>query len=159
MARGSPVMIAAISDAWLSPANARVPVAISYSTQPSAQMSARASASRPSSCSGAMYWNVPTIAPSLVSGCVIVGETLSAAPLLLAGVAPTRANPKSISFAPVLVSITFPGFRSRCTTPIACARSSAEAISAPSLSTSATGNGPRATRCARVSPSSSSITR
>ena len=37
--------IAAISDAWLLPSNARRPVAISYRTQPSAQMSLRASAS------------------------------------------------------------------------------------------------------------------
>jgi hypothetical protein len=42
--------------AWLRPSNARLPLAISYSTQPSAQMSLRTSASRPSSCSGAMYW-------------------------------------------------------------------------------------------------------
>ena len=41
--------------AWLSPGNARSPVAISYSTAPNAKMSVRASTARPSSCSGAMY--------------------------------------------------------------------------------------------------------
>ncbi len=43
-----------ITLAVLVPSNARRPVAISYSVAPSAQMSLRASASRPSSCSGAM---------------------------------------------------------------------------------------------------------
>ena len=40
-------------------------------------MSVRASASRPSSCSGGMYWNVPRIAPSRVSGCPCVGNAES----------------------------------------------------------------------------------
>ena len=43
------------------------PVSISYSTAPNAKMSVRASASRPSSCSGAMYWKVPRIVPCAVS--------------------------------------------------------------------------------------------
>jgi len=41
--------------------------------------SLRASASRPSNCSGAMYWNVPTTAPSAVSGSATVGEGAVAA--------------------------------------------------------------------------------
>jgi hypothetical protein len=52
---GSEARIEAITLAWVLPANARVPVAISYNTQPSAKMSERVSASAPSICSGAMY--------------------------------------------------------------------------------------------------------
>ena len=74
MGAGREPMIAVISDAWLLPSNACFPVAISYSTQPSAHRSLRASTSTPSSCSGAMYWNVPMIAPSAVSGAATVGE-------------------------------------------------------------------------------------
>ncbi len=123
-------MIDAISDAWLFPSNARRPVTISYSTAPSAKMSVRASASTPSSCSGAMYWNVPRIVPSAVSGvrgsCVgafIVNDDDGAS-----ASTPIRARPKSKSFTPLRVSITFPGFRSRCTTPLRCAAASASAI-------------------------------
>jgi hypothetical protein len=47
--------------------NARRPVVISYRRTPRAKRSVRGSASRPSICSGAMYWNVPTIVPSSVS--------------------------------------------------------------------------------------------
>jgi hypothetical protein len=56
---GSVVRIAEISDAWLAPLNALRPVTISYSTEPSAKMSVRASARLPSSCSGAMYGHGP----------------------------------------------------------------------------------------------------
>ncbi len=49
------------------PSKALRPVTISYRIAPNAKMSARASASAPSSCSGAMYWNVPTMAPSAVT--------------------------------------------------------------------------------------------
>ncbi len=126
-------------------------------------MSLRASASLPSSCSGAMYWKVPTIVPSAVSGPAIVGDCVSVATLTPlpgrpAGAA-ARARPKSISLAPALVSITLPGFRSRWTMPARCARSSASAICAPKRSTSASGSGPRARRSASVSPSISSMTR
>ncbi len=150
-------MIAAIRLALLPLSNARVPVVISYSTQPSAHRSLRASASLPSSCSGDMYWNVPTIVPSAVSGCVTVGDCDNAS---IAGASSNaRARPKSISFAPPFVSMTLAGFRSRCTTPARCARSSASAICRPSDSTSATGSGPFSSRLASVSPSTSSITR
>ena len=37
-------------------------------------MSVRASASLPSSCSGAMYWNVPSRLPASVSGFACVGK-------------------------------------------------------------------------------------
>ncbi len=160
---GSPPMMAEIRDAWLLPSNARRPVVISYSTQPSAHRSLRASASFPSSCSGDMYWKVPTIVPSAVSGCAMVGDWVSAAidtPLLGAPASPVaRARPKSISLAPLLVSMMFPGLRSRWITPARWARSSASAICPPSLTTSAVGSAPRVSRCASVSPSTSSITR
>ena len=41
------------------------------------------------------------------------------------------ASPKSSTLTPVLVTITFPGFKSRCTMPLACAAARASAISAP----------------------------
>jgi hypothetical protein len=73
-------------------------------------MSDRASASLPSSCSGAMYWKVPRIAPSCVRFCWVG----SAVRLDGAGAgAIAFASPKSSSFTPVFVSITLPGFRSR----------------------------------------------
>ena len=63
---GAADMIAALTLAWLVPSNAFLPVSISYSTAPNAKMSVRASASRPSSCSGAMYWHVPRTVPGAV---------------------------------------------------------------------------------------------
>lgn len=115
----------AIRLVFVLPSNARCPVVISYSSAPNAKMSLRASASSPSSCSGAMYWNVPRIVPSVVSGFCIV------APSTTTSIAALFARPKSSSFAPDLVIITFAGFKSRCTTPARCARCSASAICAP----------------------------
>ena len=66
--------IAPIRLAWLFPSNAFLPVTISYSTAPNAKMSVRASASWPSSCSGAMYWNVPRIVPCAVRFGGVVGS-------------------------------------------------------------------------------------
>ena len=76
-------------------------------------MSLRASASLPSTCSGDMYWNVPTTMPSPVNGCF--GMSIVCVKPELSGVAGTAgfANPKSISLAPSFVSMMFPGFRSR----------------------------------------------
>ncbi|MCK7461388.1 MAG: hypothetical protein MZU84_04630 [Sphingobacterium sp.] len=51
---GSCSRIAAATFVGVSPSNARRPVTISWSTAPSAQMSVRASAGLPSTCSGAM---------------------------------------------------------------------------------------------------------
>jgi WD40 repeat protein len=53
-AAGSRSSIAATMLAWLLPPKARCAVSISYSTAPKAKTSLRASASRPSKCSGAM---------------------------------------------------------------------------------------------------------
>ncbi len=89
-------------------------------------MSARASASSPSSCSGAMYWKVPSTAPASVSGGLAsVGalESWGGAPgaspvgafdsVRSCSARPLLARPKSSSLAPDLVSMTLPGFRSR----------------------------------------------
>ena len=127
---GSRSRIEAIRLARLFASKARLPVVISYSSEPRAKMSVRASASRPSICSGAMYWNVPTIAPSSVSGFACVIAAVSAFGSFAAGCA-NFARSKSSSFAPLFVSMTLPGVRSRWTMPARCARSSASAISTP----------------------------
>ena len=103
--------MAAIRLARLLPPKAGWPVAISCINSPRAKMSVRASASLPSSCSGAMYWNVPTIMPSTVSLALaavisVKAEAKGAGPESL-------ARPKSMSFAPALVSMTLEGLRSR----------------------------------------------
>ena len=98
---------------------------------PNAKMSVRASASLPSSCSGAMYWNVPRIVPFLrqvARPAPEHGRQRRHAPSCTGG-AIAFASPKSSSFTPDFVSITLPGFRSRCTIPCRCALSSASAIS------------------------------
>src|SRR5579863_145635 len=67
-------------------------------------MSVRASASLPSSCSGAMYWKVPTMLPSLVS----FWSTVISLSAVARGAGPDcLASPKSISLAPDLVSMMF----------------------------------------------------
>src|ERR1700687_1387217 len=70
---GSFSRIAEATLSGLLPSKARLPVIISYSTAPSEKRSERASASRPSSCSGAMYWNVPTTVPCAVKGWLAAG--------------------------------------------------------------------------------------
>ena len=66
-------MIAAITSEAVSPSKARLPVSISNSTQPNAQMSVRLSMRLPRACSGLMYAAVPRINPSSVPCPVIVG--------------------------------------------------------------------------------------
>ena len=161
MGAGSSFMMDEISDACVAPENAFLPVAISYSTHPNEKMSVRPSASRPSSCSGAMYWNVPRIVPSCVRlfGMLpsAVGSDVTAD---CTGGAIAFANPKSSSFTPDFVIITLPGFRSRCTIPCRCALSSASVICVPYRSVCSSGSAPlRETIAQSVSPSSSSITR
>ncbi len=111
--RGSSFRIAAIKLAWLFASNAFFPVAISYSMAPNEKISLRASAFFPSICSGDMYCIVPTIIPCAVSARLTVGEE----PISPCKISPPFARPKSSSLAPDFVSITFPGFRSRCTIP------------------------------------------
>ncbi|SLH74942.1 Uncharacterised protein [Mycobacteroides abscessus subsp. abscessus] len=70
-------------------------------------------ASSPTACSGAMYCAVPITMPVLVTG--------------LASTA--LAMPKSVIFTcPVGVTRMLPGLTSRCTTPAACATSSARPV-------------------------------
>ncbi len=76
-------------------------------------MSLRESASWPSTCSGAMYWNVPTIIPAAVSGWLASGVAKVAVSPETGATDEAFASPKSISLAPDLVSMTFPGFKSR----------------------------------------------
>ena len=71
---------------------------------------------RPSSCSGAMYWNVPRMAPCSVSGCACVGRAERPVSDGATGSSVSFARPKSRSFA-LSVSMTLPGFRSRWVTP------------------------------------------
>ena len=122
-------------------------------------MSLRASASLPSSCSGAMYWKVPRMVPCCVRCCgdAIVGSDV--APEVCAAGARTFARPKSRSLAPLFVSMTFPGLRSRWTIPWRCALSSASAICIPIGSSWSSVIGPFARRAISVSPSISSIAR
>ena len=103
-------------------------------------MSVRASASFPSSCSGAMYWNVPSRLPASVSGLACVGNVERPPAAIPAGSA-IRARPKSSSLAPVFVSMTLPGLRSRWTMPARWALSSASAIWAPIRSACSCGSG------------------
>ena len=146
--------------ACVFPVNARCPVTISKSTAPSAKMSARASGSLPSSCSGDMYGTVPTRLPSVVSGPSCVGSALSAEPdggSLRTG--RSLARPKSSSFVPDFVIMTLPGFRSRWTMPWRWATLSASAISIPWRRACSSGSAPLFRRSARVSPSRYSMTR
>ena len=125
---GSDARIAAIRVAWFWPLNAGLPVVISYRMVPSAKISLRESASLPSNCSGAMYWKVPRIIPSWVrrvDSAVRSSSEASAREERFSN----RASPKSSSLAPDFVSMTFPGFRSRCTMPLPCAVPKASAIS------------------------------
>ena len=130
MGGGSAVRTAAMRLAWLVPLKQRCPVTISYSTEPKAKMSDRASGSRPSSCSGDMYRNVPRRVPCLVSGLSPVGGPPGGeADGGLAAL--SFAIPKSSSFVPDLVIMTLAGLRSRWTIPFRWAQSRACAISIP----------------------------
>ena len=100
------VAIADMTSTRLLPSKTFLPVTISCMITPSANRSLRASASAPSSCSGAMYCSVPATIPGALNS-------------RLAGVlfCTSLASPKSRSFALLGVSITLEGFRSRCTMP------------------------------------------
>ena len=81
-------------------------------------MSLRASASLPSSCSGAMYWKVPRIVPSAVNAWATVGDCVIALISEPDAVGPeaspvARESPTSISLAPERVIMMLPGLRSR----------------------------------------------
>ncbi len=93
-----------------------MPVSNSASTTPSEYTSVRASATSPAACSGARYPGVPRTAPGSVSGSALADFEM----------------PKSVTLmSPDAVTSRLVGFTSRCTTPCACACSSAPAICAP----------------------------
>lgn len=69
-----------------------------------------------------MYWKVPTMLPSVVSGLsglgplnvgMAVNDGGAPDPVAVVCAPSGLASPKSISFAPPCVSMMFPGFRSR----------------------------------------------
>ena len=103
-----------------------------------------------------MYCNVPTIVPSPVRPALMVGADT---PTGASWPGFSFANPKSRSFAPALVSMMLPGFRSQCVMPWRWALSSASAISTATFSTWAVGSGPFVSLAASVSPSRYSTTR
>jgi hypothetical protein len=104
---GSALRILAMSEASVLASNALRPETISWSTAPSEEISDRASASRPSSCSGAMYCNVPGVLPSDVIGSMVG----------CSGSTPRSGSgfpmPNSSSLAPPFVRMTLAGFKSR----------------------------------------------
>jgi hypothetical protein len=101
----------------------------------------------------------PLAALARYAGDVIVGDAVTSAwPAAASGCA-SFASPKSKSLAPDAVSMTFPGFRSRCTIPARWARSNASQICSPNSSDCLTGSGPLASRASRLSPWRYSITR
>ncbi len=96
----------------------------------------------PATCSGDMKEGVPTITPVAV---MVVAVLL-------------RAIPKSMRRGPSTESMTFPGLRSRCSTPVRCRSARARAIPAPSARTVATGSAPpRRTACERLGPGTYSV--
>ena len=101
---------------------------------------------------------MPSVVPAVVSsfGCTAVTASELSPP---AGRARSiLARPKSRTFAcPRGLTKMFAGLRSRCTIPLACADSSASAICTPTSRRAARSAGPRRTRSASVSPSSSSM--
>src|SRR5215510_14539895 len=115
---GSPRSTAAsVSDTSL-PSNARLPVSISNSTHPNAQMSLRLSAGRPFACSGDIYAAVPrrTPTPLMSAGDVIVGDNDNGDGLVPAAAddSASLAKPKSSTFTELSgFTLMFAGFRSR----------------------------------------------
>ena len=147
---GSPRSTAASVSDTSSPSNTRVPVSISNSTHPNAQMSAalvdgltprllRAHVS-----GGAEHTRRRR---SSSPGDVMVGDAVASAPRRRIG-SSAFARPKSSTFTvPSGRTLMFAGFRSRWMMPCSCAASSASAICLAMGSASSTGIGPA--RCGR----------
>src|SRR5216117_1382781 len=76
-----------------APEKGRRPVDISYITTPSEKISVRWSTSRPSACSGLMYWTVPMTTPGSVF------RTVGISVMGAARCAATFASPKSSTLA------------------------------------------------------------
>src|SRR5437867_8709026 len=77
-----------------APEKGRRPADISYITTPSEKISVRWSTSRPSACSGLMYWTVPMTTPGSVFRTVGISLSMGAARC-----AATFASPKSSTLA------------------------------------------------------------
>ena len=89
-----------------------------------------------------MYWNVPRIVPCcVIARGISVGSDVAEDDDFTAGAA-VFARPKSRSFTPDFVSMTFPGFRSRWMMPAWCAASRAAAISIDIFRSCSGGSGP-----------------
>jgi hypothetical protein len=130
-----------------APENAGLPVQHSNKMHPSENTSLRASTfGCPRACSGERNPMLPITAPTIVSGrldCVR-----------------SRASPKSSTFARAAsppTRNTFPGFKSRCTIPCACATAIAPTMRDASAVHSSIDIAPRSSRCPKSSPSSHSI--
>ncbi len=124
--------------------NGGAPVSISNKTQPREYRSDCGPAAWPDACSGDRYAAVPST-PRVP----VVPSPPSA-----------RAMPKSRTLtSPPPVSTMFAGLMSRCTSPAACATSSASQTAAAMRTASPSGSGPAWSRtCRRVGPTTSSIT-
>ena len=125
-----------------SPVNGFSPVSSWYSTTPQENRSLRPSTGWLVNCSGDMYEGVPSTAPVCVSSD-----------------APMRAMPKSATLTrPPASRIRLAGLMSRCTTPCACAWSSASRISPMMRATSGSGKrSPRSKQSRSSRPSTNSI--
>ena len=89
--------------AWLLPSNALRPVDhLVEHARRRRRCRVRASASRPSSCSGAMYWNVPRIVPALGQRRSGQRRRAPTARTAACRVPSCLASPKSSSLAPAL---------------------------------------------------------
>jgi hypothetical protein len=95
----------------VSPLNNGLPLSISHSTTPNAQMSARLSTVFPRACSGLIQPAVPRIIPARVGEMVSLGEF---AGLEGSDTCATAARPKSSTLTtPAAVIMMLAGFRSR----------------------------------------------
>src|SRR6185503_18740094 len=112
---GGSLTTAAIVSVKSWPGNARIPVNISNSTHPNAQISARLSTVLPRACSGAMYAAVPRSVPTpvIIAGDVMVGDIDMLADVVAVG-SIAFARPKSSTLTtPSGRTLIFAGFRSR----------------------------------------------
>ena len=129
IAGGCEERIAAIRLAWALAVECALPRRHLVEHRAEREDVRRASASLPSSCSGAMYWNVPRIVPSSVSG--------SQRRQSRSGSRRDERGWRRLGQAEVqqlharLRQHDVAGFRSRWTIPCRCALSSASAISIP----------------------------
>ena len=158
---GSRSRILASTRATESPGNGGVPVSISYSTHPNAQMSLRWSTRGACCLLGAHVRRRPEDAPVPSRGRRGDGRRLRDDRGLPSAGSSALARPKSRTFTvPSGRTLTLAGFKSRCTMLLSCAASSASAICLRyRRALRSSGTGPSAIRSASVGPSTSSITR